>query len=95
MHGLLGKSSQDLFLERELAWLFLAFFDALDVGRDQVVEGVDTLVDLSKGIVIDNGKLSQPEHNSKENGTLFLRDEIIPTIHRFSSTIEIQIHAFR
>lgn len=45
--------------------------------------------------MIDNGELPQPEHNSKENGALLLRDEIIPTIHRFSSTIEIQIHAFR
>lgn len=45
--------------------------------------------------MIDYRELSQPEHNSKENGALFLRDEIIPTIHRFSSTIKIQIHAFR
>lgn len=45
--------------------------------------------------MIDYGELPQPEDNGEEDGALFLRDEIVPTIHRLSCTIKIQIHAFR
>lgn len=51
------------------------------------------MIDLAEGIVIDDGELSQPEDNGEEDGTLLLRNEVVPTIHGLSGRIQVQVHA--
>lgn len=52
------------------------------------------MIDLAEGVVIDDGELSEPEDNGEEDGTLLLRNEVVPAIHGLSGRIEVQIHAF-
>lgn len=58
MHRFFRDCHQNLLFEGEFVGLLFAFFNSLNVGRDQIVKGVDPLIDLAKGIVVDDRELT-------------------------------------
>lgn len=73
--------------------LSLALFNTVNVSLDEVVYSADLLIDLTEGVVTDDGEVSQPEYKSEEQVVLLLRDEVVPTVHGFIDCVHVQVHA--
>ncbi len=43
--------------------------------------------------MVDYGELPEPEDNSEENSALLFRYQVVPTVHRLSNAIEIEVDA--
>lgn len=81
MGGLLFECSDDTSIEGEVITLFLALFDAINVGFDEIIDGADFLVDLAESIMTDDGESSEPEDEGEVEVILLFGDEVVPAVH--------------
>ena len=69
--------------------LSLALFNTVNISLYKIVYSADLLIDLTKGIVTDDGEVSQPKYKTEEQVVLLFRDEVVPTVHGLIDCISL------